>query len=161
MTAKDMLVAWLNDAHGMENSLIQVLNHQIKGAKDYPQVQAKLEEHLEQTRRHAQLVQDCVEKLGGRISPVKTGMATLLGQLQSVSTGTAPDEMMKNALSDYAAECFEVASYTALVQAANALGEQRVAQVCQQILQEDDAMARWIHQNLPSLAQQTLQQATK
>jgi ferritin-like metal-binding protein YciE len=32
----DLLIAWLNDAHGMENALIQILEHQIKDAKDSP-----------------------------------------------------------------------------------------------------------------------------
>jgi ferritin-like metal-binding protein YciE len=161
MTARDMLVAWLNDAYGMENALVQILEHQVKDAKDYPQVQAKLEEHLEQTRRHAQMVKDCVQTLGGKTSAVKSGMATMFGQIQARSTGAAQDELIKNALMDYAAESFEVASYTALVHAARALGEEQTAGVCQQILQEDDAMARWLHQSLPSLTQQTLQQATR
>lgn len=161
MTAKEMLIAWLNDAHGMENALIQVLEHQIKDAKDYPQVQTKLEEHLEETRRHAQIIKNCVQMLGGKTSPVKTGIATLLGQMQAVSTGAAQDEMIKNALVDYAAESFEVASYTALVHAARVMGEQQIAEVCQQILQEDEAMARWLHQNIPLLTQQTLQQITR
>jgi ferritin-like metal-binding protein YciE len=160
MTGKDLLIVWLNDAHGMENALIQVLEHQIKDAKDYPQVQPKLEQHLEQTRRHAQMVKDCIQTLGGHTSTVKTGMATLLGQMQALSTGAAKDEMVKNALADYAAENFEVASYTALVSAAQELNEQKTATECQQILQEDEEMARWIQQNLPTLVQQTLQRVT-
>lgn len=160
MTAKDMLIAWLNDAHGMENALIRILEHQIKDAKDYPQVQAKLEQHLEQTRRHAELVKGCVEALGSKTSAVKTGMANLFGQMQALSTGPAQDEMVKNALADYAAENFEVASYTALVQAAQALGDQQTASVCQQILQEDAAMASWIEENLPTLVQESLSRVT-
>ena len=156
----DFLIAWLNDAHGMENALIQILEHQSKDAQNYPQVQAKLEQHLEQTRRHAQLVKDCVERLGGSTSAIKTGMSTLFGQMQALSTGPAQDELLKNALADYAAESFEVASYTALITAAQALNDQQTAQVCQQILQEDAAMARWIEQNLPTLVQQTLQQVS-
>ncbi len=31
-----MLIAWLNDAHGLEHTLIQILEHQMKDAKDYP-----------------------------------------------------------------------------------------------------------------------------
>jgi ferritin-like metal-binding protein YciE len=158
MTGKDLVIAWLNDAHGMENALVQILEHQIKDAKDYPQVQAKLEQHLEQTRRHAQLVKGCVEHLGGSTSTVKTGMASLFGQMQALSTGAARDEMVKNALADYAAENFEVASYTALIRAAQELGDQQTADVCQQILQEDQAMANWLQQNLPTLVQQTLLQ---
>jgi ferritin-like metal-binding protein YciE len=160
MTGKDLLISWLNDAHGMENALIQILEHQTKDAKDYPQVQAKLEQHLEQTRRHADLVKGCVESLGSRTSAVKSGMATLFGQMQALSTGAAKDEMIKIALADYAAENFEVASYSALVQAAQELGETQTANICQQILQEDEAMAHWIHQQLPSLVQQTLPRVT-
>ncbi|TMD42268.1 MAG: ferritin-like domain-containing protein [Chloroflexi bacterium] len=160
MTGKDLVIAWLNDAHGMENALVQILEHQIKDAKDYPQVQAKLQQHLEQTRRHAELVKGCVENLGGKTSTMKTGMATLFGQMQALSTGAAKDEMVKNALADYAAENFEVASYTALVRAAQELGDLQTARVCQQILQEDEEMALWLRQNLPTLVQQTLLQLT-
>lgn len=158
MTGKEMLINWLNDAHGMENALIKVLEHQIKDAQNYPQIQTKIEQHLEQTRRHAQLVQGCVEALGGKTSAVKTGLASLFGQMQAISTGAARDEMLKNSLNDYAAECFEVASYTALIEAAKALGDQQTMRVCQQILQEEEEMARWLHQNLPTMVQQTLQQ---
>jgi ferritin-like metal-binding protein YciE len=160
MTGKDQLIAWLNDAHGMENALIEILEHQIKDARDYPQVQAKLEQHLEQTRRHAETVKGCIETLGGKTSTIKTGMAKLFGQMQALSTGPAKDEMLKNALADYAAENFEVASYTALIRAAQEINEQKTAMECQQILQEDEEMARWILQNLPTLVQQTLQKVT-
>lgn len=156
MTAKEMLVSWLNDAHGMENALVKILEHQIKDAKDHPQVQAKLQEHLEQTRHHAELVKGCVELLGSKTSAIKTGMSSLFGQMQALSTGAAKDELVKNALADYAAENFEVASYSAIIAAAQALGEQEVANVCQQIMQEDEAMARWLQQSLPTVVQETL-----
>src|SRR5436305_5629130 len=160
MTGKDLVIAWLNDAHGMENALVQILEHQIKDAKDYPQVQAKLQQHLEQTRRHAELVKGCVENLGGKTSTMKTGMATLFGQMQALSTGAAKDEMVKNALADYAAENFEVASYTAIIRAAQDLNDQQTSSVCEHIRQEDEEMANWILQNLPTLVQQTLKAVT-
>jgi ferritin-like metal-binding protein YciE len=81
--------------------------------------------------------------------------------MQALSTGPAKDEMLKNALADYAAENFEVASYTALIRAAQFLGDQETARVCQQILQEDQEMASWLQQNLPTLVQQTLLQLTR
>jgi ferritin-like metal-binding protein YciE len=161
MTGKELIVDWLNDAHGMENALIRILEHQAKNAKDYPQVQARLEQHLEQTRRHAQLVKGRVEALGSSTSAVKTGMSSLFGQMQAVSTGAAKDEMVKNALADYAAENFEIASYTALIKAAQELGDQETVTVCQQILQDEQAMASWLQQNLPMLVQQSMLQLTQ
>jgi ferritin-like metal-binding protein YciE len=158
VTRKDLVIAWLNDAHGMENALIKVLENHVKDAKDQPQVQAKLQQHLDQTRQHAQMVKDCVQALGGNTSAVKTGMASLFGQVQAVSTGAARDEMVKNAITDYAAENFEIASYTALISAAQQLGDQHTVQVCQQILQQEQEMANWLQQNLPTLVQQCLLQ---
>jgi len=160
MNRKELLISWLNDAHGMENSLIKILEHQVKDARDHPPVQARLEQHLEQTKRHAQMTKECVEALGGHTSALKTGLATLFGQIQAPSTGAAKDEMVKNALTDYAAENFEIASYTALIRAAQDLNETHIATVCQQILQDEQAMADWIKQNLPSLVQQTWQEVT-
>jgi len=161
MTGKELFVAWLNDAHGMENALIEVLEHQVKDAKDFPPIKAKLQQHLEQTKHHAELIKGCVETLGSHTSAVKTGISRLFGQMQAVSTGPAQDELMKNALADYAAENFEIASYTALLHAAKELGEQEIAHVCQQILRDEEDMAQWIQQQLPTMVQQSLLQATR
>ena len=65
MTGKDVLISWLNDAHGMETSLIQILEHQVKDAEGQPMVQQKLQQHLAQTREHAEIVKGCVERLQG------------------------------------------------------------------------------------------------
>src|SRR5947209_14374234 len=104
MAGNETLVAWLNDAYGMEKSLIQVLEHRVKDAKDYPEVAAQDQLHLEQTQRHAEMVKGCIERLGSSPSTVKGLMASLFGQLQAPMTGFASDELVKNFLTDYAAE---------------------------------------------------------
>ena len=38
MAHKEQLIAWLNDAYAMENSMIPVLKNHAKDAKDYPDV---------------------------------------------------------------------------------------------------------------------------
>ena len=76
--------------------------------------------------------------------------------MQALSTGTAQDEMVKNSLADAAAEQFEIASYTALIGAAQELGDQHTVTVCQQILQDEQEMLSWLQQNLPSLVQTTM-----
>jgi ferritin-like metal-binding protein YciE len=156
MTGKDLLVAWLNDAHGMENALIQILEHQVKDAKDFPAAQEKIQQHLEQTRQHAEMVKSCVENLGGSTSSIKSGIASLFGQMQALSTGAAQDEMVKNSLADAAAEQFEIASYSALIAAAQELGEMNTVTACQQILQDEQNMLSWLQQTLPTLVQTTM-----
>lgn len=160
MNPNNTIIAWLNDAHAMENALVQILEHQVKDAEQYPDVQAMLQMHLDQTRRHADIVEGCVQRLGGSTSSIKSGFASLFGQMQALSTGAAEDEMVKNALADYAAENFEVASYTSLITAAEQVGDMQTATACRQILAEDQAMADWIVQNLPTLTRMTLGKMT-
>lgn len=149
MNQKDLLLAWLNDAYAMENGLIPVLQNHASDAKDFPMLQSRDQQHLEQTRRHAEMVKSCIERLGGNPNSIKTGIGQITGTLQGLSTAMAKDEVVKNCLSDFAAENFEVASYTALIAAAQQVGDAETAQVCQQIMREDAEMAKWIEQNLP------------
>lgn len=72
-----------------------------------------------------------------------------------------PRTVRRIALADYAAENFEIASYTALISAAQELGDQEIIRVCQQILRDEQEMASWLQQNLPTLVQQTLLQVTR
>ena len=83
-------------------------------------------------------------------------MGTVAGFFQGRSTGAAPDELVKNALADYAAEHFEIACYRALITGARAIGATEVAQVCEQILREEEDMARWLENRLPMTVQQYL-----
>src|SRR5947209_3017903 len=129
MADNDLVISWLNDAYSMEQGLEPILKNHAKDAKDHPQMQAMIEAHLEQTRRHGELVKGCIERLGGKTSGVKSGLSSVMGMAQSVMTGAAKDELVKNAISDYAAENFEIASYNALIVAAQQMGDQQTMQV--------------------------------
>jgi len=156
MAHQDTVIAWLNDAHALELNLAQVLEHRVQDTKDHPQMQAKVQQHLEQTRRHAELLKGCIERLGGSTSAVKSTMGKVGGFFQGISTGMAKDEMVKNALADYASEQFEIASYTSLIAAAQAIGDQQTASVCQQILRDEQEMASWLQQQIPMITQEFL-----
>ena len=158
MTHQELVKAWLDDALAMENALIKVLEHRVADAKEYPEIQAKDQAHLEQTRRHAELVTGCIKRLGGGPSAVKSIAGTLFGAIQAPMTGMYRDEIVKNFLMDYAAEQFEVASYRALIAAAREAGDPETAAVCESILNEDQAMADWLLTHLPVVVQQQMQE---
>lgn len=158
MAHKDLLIAWLNDAYAMENALVPILENHAQDAKNHPQMQARIQAHAEETRQHADMVKRCVERLGSSTSAIKTGLGNLFGAIQSISTGGAEDELVKNGLLDFGTENFEIACYKALIVAAQDYGDQEIARVCQDILNDEIAMARWLDQNLPMVVQETFRQ---
>jgi len=157
MAHNELVIAWLNDAHAMELGIAQVLERHIEEAKDHPAMHAGLQRHLEQTRRHAELVKSCVERMGGETSGLKTGMASVMGTVQGMTTKLAKDELIKNTLHDYGTEHFEIACYTSLIAAAENLGDQETAQVCREILRDDQAMAEFLFQQIPLATVEMLQ----
>jgi ferritin-like metal-binding protein YciE len=158
--AREQLITWLNDAYAMEQSLIPVLENHAKDAdEEMPEAAERIRQHIDETRRHGERIRECLQSLGTSPSIVKSTLAYVMGTGQSVATGMFADESIKNVLSDYGAEQFEVASYSALVAAALDLGEADVASACEENLREDEAMADWLREQIPDVVTTTLHKA--
>lgn len=158
MSQKETLAAWLRDAYAMEQGLIPILDNHAKDAKDNQQVHQRIRQHKEETKKHAEMVKQCLNKLGEDTSKMKTGMAKVTGFFQGMSTELAKDELVKNNLADYATEHFEIACYKALVKAAEAANEPEIKIACQQILHEEEEMAHFLEQHLPETVSEFLQE---
>jgi ferritin-like metal-binding protein YciE len=159
MAQRDTFLGWLKDAHSMEQALIPTLEHHAKDAAEAPQIQARIQQHIEETRRHALLVEQCIQSLGENTSSVKDAIGKVTGFLQGIGSAPFADEPVKNFLADYAAENFEVASYTSLIAAAQELGEDQIAATLQQILLEDQEMADWLKAHIPDVTSLQLQKS--
>ena len=158
-THNTFLVGWLNDAYAMEQGIVEALEAQVKLAEDHPMVKDGIQRHLEATKGHAELVKGCLDQLGETPSKVKTGLAEVGAKVSGITMGAAEDKLVKAALDDYATEHMEIASYRALIAAAEQLGHPEIAQVCQGILQDEIEMAAWLEENLPMLVRETVMKA--
>lgn len=158
MAQNDLVLAWLTDAHALERSITQVLQRHVKDAQDQPEIQSRLQQHLDATQRHADLVKGCLDRLGGDTSKLKSSLSTVVGKVQGVATKVAKDQLVKNALQDYSTEHMEIASYQSLIAAARQLGDTETASVCEQILQDEEAMQAWLREQIPTITIQVLQQ---
>lgn len=158
MNNLDQLKSWLNDAHSMEQGLIKVLENHAKDAKDHPDVRARDEQHIEETRRHVERVTRCLELLGEKPSAMKSAWSKMTGVVQGASSGPFRDEIVKNFLSDYAAEHLEIACYRSLIAAADELNQPEIAELCRQNLRDEEEMARWLEENIPVITRMYLQE---
>jgi len=148
---KDQLVSWLNDAHAMEQGLIPILQNHADGADPaLPEAAVRIHEHINETRNHARRIEECLALLDSSPSAVKSTASYVMGTAESFVTAMFTDELIKNVLMDYASEQFEVAAYTALVAAAEELGEMEVARLCEENRREDQLMASWFERQIPT-----------
>lgn len=145
---RELLVAWLKDAHAMEQSLVPVLKDHSEHAAGHPEVQRRMARHAEETERHARMVEECLHRLDSDPSGGKDILGKMVMSVQGKMTGPAEDTLVKDSLMDFAAEHFEIASYKALVKAAESMGETQIADTCRRILNEEQEMATFLDEHL-------------
>jgi ferritin-like metal-binding protein YciE len=146
--AEQKLLEWLNDAYAMELAIVPVLENHANDAKRHPDIRRRDLRHLKETKQHAKDVKKCIEHLGEKPSATKKVIGRMTGAMQSLATEPFEDEIMKNFLTDYATEHFEIACYKSLISAAKEAGHPKIARVCEEILEEELDMAEWIEENL-------------
>ena len=149
MSTKEEIIDWLRDAYAMERGLEIMLNKQSQNDELHAELRAQARVHLEETKRHAALVEECLKVLGSDTSTIKTGGWQAMEALKGASTNFARDERVKDLLAAYASEHFEIACYRALTIAAQQAGLPQVAAACEEIIFDERNMARWIDENLP------------
>ena len=153
--------AWLDDAYSMEQGLIPVLQaHADDLDAAIPGAAAVIREHISETQQHAERVKRCLQILNETPSQVKSTLSSLVGAVEGRATRAFRDELVKNALADYASEQFEAACYRSLIIAARQLGYPEIAELCEQNLRDEERMARWLDGQLPGLVGRTLTQTS-
>lgn len=159
MARQELFITWLNDAHALENVVATALKDQAELTENHPEVKAAIEQHLQATNRHIEVVEGCLESLGESPSGMKDTLAKAGGKMQSMMQGGSNDTLIMAALNDYSAEHMEIASYESLIVAANELGHTDIATKLQGILEDERQMAKWLEEQIPVLTRLELQNA--
>jgi len=149
-------IHWLRDAHAMEQQAEQMLKAQASRIEHYPELEARITQHIRETQGQRELLETCFERLGEKPSVVKDVMGRLAAFGQAVGGSVASDEVVKGAMAGYVFETLEIATYTTLIAAAEAAGDAETARVCRGILKQEEEMAQWLLEHLPSITTQFL-----
>jgi ferritin-like metal-binding protein YciE len=155
--ARDLLVTGLRNAHAMEIQAQELMQRQCERTSDFPQVQAKLGQHLTETREQLKRIEECLNVCGGSISAVKDTTMAAIANVTAVAQGVAGDDILKSTFASNAFEHYEIAVYKSLL----ALSEQAGVDLSiplQTLLCEEQEMADWIDQHVKDLTVQYLEQ---
>ncbi|MBN3723920.1 ferritin-like domain-containing protein [Burkholderia sp. Ac-20379] len=150
---------WLRDAHAMEEQAGTMLAAMARRLERYPALKARIEQHLRETQEHARMIRECVGRRGSDVSALRDFGARSLAALQAFTAMFSSDEPVKNAISCFAFENFQVAAYRTLIATARSAGDAATLTVCERILPEEIAMAHWLEQHLPEIVNAYLARA--
>jgi ferritin-like metal-binding protein YciE len=158
------IVQYLEEAHATEVALIRVLQSQI-AMTPRGSTRTAIEEHLEETRGHADRVRERANALETKtrgnplqawvgLTEAVVGQAIALGKtpLDLVRGTSGEEKVLKNAKDDCATEALEIATYTAIERLASAHGDRETAKLAQDILADEQRMLdRLLNEEIPKL----------
>ena len=143
MSLRDVLLDEVKDLYSAEKQLIKALPKMAKGADD-EMLRSSFLEHMEQTKGHAQRLEQVFELLGEKAKAKHCkGMEGLIEEGQeALEEGEEPpagDVMLIGAA--LRVEHYEKAAYTVCVNLAKTLGEDEAADLLEQTLEEESETA--------------------
>ena len=157
-TIDDQLVKHLDEAHAMEQNVLRTLDAMISTTDD-PEILQELEHHRNETEGHALRMRARLEAHGVAPSTVRqaTGILTALAKvpLDMVRSERAG----RNARDVYATEHLEIATYELLKRIAQRAYDEETVTDCDQILEEERAMAETIAANWEKFTELSLREA--
>jgi ferritin-like metal-binding protein YciE len=151
------LVKHIDEAHAMEQNVLRMIDGMISTTDD-PQILDALEHHKMQTQNHADRMAERLEAHDASPSTVKQ-MGGILGALMKMPMDMVRGEKAgRNARDAYATEHMEIASYELLRRIAQKAGDQDTATAAQQIIRDEQQMAKTIEENWDKFAELSLQE---
>ncbi|MCC7500752.1 DUF892 family protein [Candidatus Nomurabacteria bacterium] len=142
---KSTYLAWLNDAHALEVGLVRTLEKQAAETKDsHPELCARIESHLAETKNHAEMVRGVIERHGGDPSAGKDILSQAGALMGGLVNSLPSDSIVKNVHASYGTEQVEIATYTLLTAAAETVGDKVSVPVFQRILQDEIDMGNFL-----------------
>ena len=155
---RDKLITYIEDAYGMENQIVETLEKQVKETQKFPDIQARIQQHLDATREHRTRMEERLAFYNKKPSAIKGAMTNMLGNLIGSLGGAREHALAKTARDDYMTEHLEIAAYELLIATAQAFGDQDTIRACAANLRDEVVMAHWLEQSLPRTALLSLQE---
>ncbi len=159
--SEQKVVQYLNEAHASEVGLVSVLQSQV-AMTPRGSYRDGLERHLDETREHAQRVQQRLGELGRGGNPLQVLLGFGEGLIsQALALSKTPfdllrgsggeEKVLKNAKDAAASEALEIATYTALERLAARVGDERTVKLATSIRGDEERMLERIMREIPKL----------
>jgi ferritin-like metal-binding protein YciE len=152
---KDQLVKHIDEAYAMEQTVEKMLDGMLQTMDD-AEIIDRLEHHKLETQQHALAMRQRLEAHDAQPSVVRQAAGMLEALMKMPLDMVRGEKAGRNARDGYASEHLEIASYELLRRIAQRAGDEETARACDEILEQERAMAAFFEANWDRLAELSL-----
>lgn len=153
---REVFVTGLKNAHGVEHQALALMDRQIERAKNFTEVADQLTAHRAETEQQITRLEQLLGQFDETPSGLKDAALSLGGSMAAMGHVFAEDEILKNAFANFAFENYEAAVYKGLILLARHGDYTAALDPLAATLEEEQRMARWVDESLPTLTDKFL-----
>ena len=150
-TLQKLFVTGLVNIHAVEKQALAIASPQVARLEHYPELADRIRLHIDETDSQIARAEEALAQFDTSASRLKDTALSMSGSMAAITHSIAGDEVLKNSYANYAFEHFEIASYRSLLTLAEDGGFDRATPLLQQSLSEEEAMAQWLGDALPTI----------
>src|SRR3954454_14760437 len=154
---KDQLTKHIDEALGMEQNVLRMLDSMIETTDD-EEIRSQLREHKLETEQHAERLERRLEALGASPSTVREAGGVMGALMKSVVDLVRGEKAGRNARDGYATEHMEIAAYQLLERIAERAGDAETAEAARLNRADEERMAQEIDANWDKFAELSLKE---
>jgi len=145
-----IIINLLKDAYAMEQAVIELLEQHSSDTEDLD-IKSRLEEKTESVHFNAEKIKERVEELDDEVSTAKTGLASIIRNMEEYPPGFEKGKVIKETIVEYGVEYFQTATYKTILIAAEECGDEKTARLCDEIIGNERETSEYLDQNLTNV----------
>jgi len=157
---QEIFIKWLSDAYAMELQSSELFQRLAERIKNYPELREHIKQRIQECDDQGKKLQIYLSGLGADISPLKTGVAMLWGNMQALISSVSDEEIVKEVTLLYMHEHYKIGAYKVLIATAEECQQPEIVKTCMTICMQEDAMQQWLLNHIGDVTRTYLQRAT-
>lgn len=155
--ARELFVAGLENIHAIQRDAKSMMLKVIDRLENYPEAKERLVAHLTDKENEMRRAERILEKMGEKPSASKDNAFSAMGKATAAMTKGLDDDILQTSMLTFGLANYEIALYEALIALAAPAGQPDAAAALKTSLQEEKAMADWLHEHLEPTLQRFLE----
>lgn len=155
--SRDLLASEARNLHAIQKNAKAMMLRVIDRLEHYPDAKSRLQAHLTDKDNEMKRLEQVLQAMGQDASGAKDAVMSAMGGVTGVMTGGLEDDVLKTSMATYGLASYEIAAYEAMIVLAGKAGLPAAVPLLQACLDEERAMAQWLHEHMEPTLERYLQ----
>lgn len=147
--ARELLISDARTLHAVQKNARSMMVKVIDRLDDYPEAKQRLKAHLSDKDNEMRRLEEILADLGEKASSMQDTTMAMMGSVTGALTSGLADDILQASMMTFGLASYEICAYEGMIALAEKAGEHPAVPLLKTCLEEERAMADWLHSHMP------------